>query len=438
MAALRVLHVVPYYEDAWAYGGIPRVAAAMTHGLARRGHDVTVCTTDACGASARLPARAEPSSQPDVRVEVFPNLSNRLAYHLQFFTPIGLGAYLRRQRAAFDIAHLHACRNLPGELAGRILRSANVPYVVSPNGTAPIIERRFAAKRLFDRAFGHGTLTHAARVLAVTDAERRQLLGLGVDSRRIAIVPNPVDEAGSDGPARPADFRRRYAPERGPVVLFLGKLTPRKGVDVLVRAFAQLTRRDATLIVAGNDMGAAADVNALVGSLRLGTRVQQIGLLTGRERLDALAAADVVVYPSRDEIFGLVAMEALLCGTPVVVCNDSGCGEIVRDAGGGILVPYGDAQALAAAVDDMLASPALWRARARAAAPRIRSRFAADVVCERLEAVYADVLCRRRVARACGPTALSRREREGANGARGGGAPRALREEPRSPRALRS
>ena len=423
MAALRVLHVVPYYEDAWAYGGIPRVAAAMAHGLAGRGHHVTVCTTDACGASARLPARAQPSSRADVRVEVFPNLSNRLAYHLQFFTPIGLGAYLRRRRAAFDIAHLHACRNLPGELAARVLRGANVPYVLSPNGTAPIIERRFAAKRLFDFAFGHGTLTHAARVLAVTDSERRQLLDLGVESGRIAMVPNPVHEAGSDRPGPAADFRRLYAAGSGPVVLFLGKLTPRKGVDVLVRAFAQLTHSDATLIVGGNDMGAGADVNAVIGSLRLGDRVQQIGLLTGRERLDALAAADVVVYPSRDEIFGLVAMEALLCGTPVVVCNDSGCGEIVDDVGGGILVPYGNAQALAAAVDDILASPALWRARARAAAPRIRGRFAADVICERLEAVYADVLSERQVARACGPSEpRSRRAR-----ASGGGAPRALR-----------
>ncbi len=398
MAALRVLHVVPYYEDAWAYGGIPRVAAAMARGLARRGHHVTVCTTDACDASARLPARTLPSSRADVTVEVFPNLSNRLAYHLQFFTPIGLGSYLRRQRAAFDIAHLHACRNLPGEFAGRILCGANVPYVLSPNGTAPIIERRFAAKRLFDLAFGRGTLTHSARVLAVTEAERRQLLGLGVKRDRIAIVPNPVDEAGTDGPRPAADFRSRYATGSAPVVLFLGKVTPRKGVDVLIRAFARLTRRDATLIVAGNDMGAGADVDALLDSLRLGGRVQRIGLLTGRERLEALAAADLVVYPSRDEIFGLVAMEALLCGTPVVVCNDSGCGEIVGDAGGGLVVPYGDPRALAAAMDDVLASPALWRARARAAAPRIRSRFAADVVCERLEAVYDDVLCGRRVA----------------------------------------
>lgn len=393
MAALRVLHVVPYYEDAWAYGGIPRVAAAMARGLARRGHRVTVCTTDACDASTRLPAQAKPSSPADVAVEVFPNLSNRLAYHLQLFTPVGLAAYVRRHRSAFDIAHLHACRNLPGALAGRILHRARIPYVLSPNGTAPIIERRFAAKRVYDLAVGRTTVRQSARVLAVTESERRQLIELGVESGRIALLPNPVEDSQAGDGRRAADFRGRYATAGGPLVLFLGKLTPRKGVDVLLHAFARVKRRDATLIIAGNDMGAGTHVDGLIVALRLGSRVGRIGLLTGGDRLDALAAADVVVYPSRDEIFGLVAMEALLCGTPVVVSNDSGCGEIVGDVGGGLTVPYGNPQTLAAAVDAILTSPALWRARARAAAPHIRSRFGTDAVCERLEAVYDQVLC---------------------------------------------
>src|SRR5689334_12496695 len=89
---LSILHVVPYYEQAWAYGGIPRVASALARGLARRGHRVTVCTTDACEAGRRLsrapaPAAADPAG---VAVRVFRNVSNSAAYHLQLFTPVGL------------------------------------------------------------------------------------------------------------------------------------------------------------------------------------------------------------------------------------------------------------------------------------------------------------------------------------------------------------
>src|SRR6476469_7163265 len=117
---MRILHVVPYYRHAWAYGGIPRLATTMTRGLARRGHHVTVLTTDACDAHSRT----SPDDRTDtggVDVRVFRNVSKRLAYHWQFFTPSGLAAHLRSAAASFDIAPLHACHNLPGAIAARAL-----------------------------------------------------------------------------------------------------------------------------------------------------------------------------------------------------------------------------------------------------------------------------------------------------------------------------
>ena len=114
MTALRILHVVPYYEQAWAYGGIPRLATTMTRALARRGHDVVVCTTDACDAHARAASQA---GRHGVEVRTFPNLSNAAAYHLQVFTPIGLRSHLRATAGTFDVGHIHACHNLPGVFA---------------------------------------------------------------------------------------------------------------------------------------------------------------------------------------------------------------------------------------------------------------------------------------------------------------------------------
>ena len=212
VAALRILHVVPYYEHAWAYGGIPRLATTMTRALARRGHVVTVCTTDVCDAHSRTPLTRESSHDVDVRV--FRNLSNRLAYHLQFFTPIGLGAYLRTAVRSFDIAHLHACHNLPGAIAAAALARACVPYVVSPNGTALPIERRILAKRAFAATAGRHVLIGAAQVLAVTNVEREQLTTLGVPPSRIVVVPNPDETDASaagadDGPVSPRAQHRR-------------------------------------------------------------------------------------------------------------------------------------------------------------------------------------------------------------------------------------
>jgi glycosyltransferase involved in cell wall biosynthesis len=112
------------------------------------------------------------------------------------------------------------------------------------------------------------------------------------------------------------------------------------------------------------------------------------GLLRGGERLAALAAADAVAYAGQDEVFGLVALESLLCGTPVVVADDSGCGEVVARVGGGLLVEPGDPGALARALAAILAEPGRWRAAAREAAAAIRAHFASDVIAARCEEVY--------------------------------------------------
>jgi glycosyltransferase involved in cell wall biosynthesis len=99
----------------------------------------------------------------------------------------------------------------------------------------------------------------------------------------------------------------------------------------------------------------------------------------------------VVVYPSRDEIFGLVPLEALLCGTPVVVSGDSGCGEVIGRVGGGHIVPQGDVPALSGAIDAILSAPELWHTRANAAAQRTRAAFGSDIVARQLEELYLTV-----------------------------------------------
>jgi glycosyltransferase involved in cell wall biosynthesis len=417
MAPLRILHVVPYYEQAWAYGGIPRLATTMTRALARRGHHVTVCTTDV--RDSRTRARSQAPNAHGIDVRVFPNVSNAIAYHLQFFTPIGLRRYLRRTAASFDVAHLHACYNLPGVIAASELARAGVPYIVSPNGTAPLLERRIRAKQLFALTAGRSMLPRAARIVAVSRSEVIQLRDMGIDDSTIALIPNPVDDAEFERPVDGSGYRRRIGLGGGPVILFLGKLTPRKGIEDLVRAFASLDDPRTTLIIAGNDMGTGASIVSLIRRLGLERRVIRPGLLTGSERLDALAAADVVVYPSRDEIFGLVPLEALLAGTPVVVCNDSGCGEVISSTGGGLIVPPGDISALSAAIQTVLANADEWRQHAEAAASVVRLRFGSDVICDQLESLYRGVVTKDRVTTSdFGAPPARPPERSGASGSR--------------------
>ena len=400
VSSLRILHVTPYAADAWAYGGIARLAGTMTAGLARLGHHVTVCTTDVCDGHTRLGTdgerprrRAWPpqATETGVTLRVFPNVSNRLAYRYQAFVPVGFAQYMRDHAGDFDVAHLHACRNLPGAIAAKYLRERRVPYVLAPNGTAPRIERRQLLKRGFDALYGRRMVAGAARVLAVSAAERQQLEHLGFDPAAIRLIPNPLDLTEFEQPLARGRFRREYAID-GPIVLFLGKVTPRKRLDVVVRGFALLRDAAATLVIAGNDMGGLDEAVTLAAALGVADRVRVVGLLRGRERLEALADADAVVYPSEHEIFGLVPLEALLCGTPVVVGGDSGCAEVIRSTGGGEIVAVGDVEALASAVRRMLRAREWWRYVVPRAAAVVRARYGGPTVCAELATMYGEMV----------------------------------------------
>ncbi|TFG98030.1 MAG: hypothetical protein E4H11_01045, partial [Myxococcales bacterium] len=301
MGGTRVLQVVPYFEGAWGYGGIPRVAVGLSAALSRRGHRVTVCTTDACDSRSRLADEGRPGSRlrpwkprtsdAGVEVRVFPNLSNRLACRFQFFQPLGMLGWLRDHAGSFDVAHIHGHHHLPGAIAAAALRRAGVPYLVAPNGTAPRTGRRRLAKSLFDAMLGRTVLRGARGVIAVSEAERGQLEALGVSRERIQIVPNPVELDEFAGLV-PSERRAEGSACR---VLYLGQLIPRKRVDVLVRAMAELPGKT-QLEIAGNDGGCGPALRELVRELGLSSRVRFAGLLLGKERLAALAAADVVVY----------------------------------------------------------------------------------------------------------------------------------------------
>lgn len=399
-ASLRILHVTPYCGEAWAYGGIARLSATLAAGLANRGHRVTVCTTDVCDRQTRLTGspRADrwhawpPERRDDgVTRRVFPNVSNRLAYRWQAFAPLGLARYMRRHARDFDVAHLHACRNLPGVIAARHLADAGVPYVLAPNGTAPRLERRVLIKRLFDAVYGNRVLQRASRLVAVSRAEEAQLAAIGAPEALVSRIPNPIDLREFETPVVRGRFRREHG-LRGPLVVFLGKITPRKRLDLLVRAFARLARSDVSLVIAGNDMGGLDAAVADARTLGIVDRIRIVGLLTGRARLEALADADVAVYPSEHEIFGLVPLEALLCGTPVVVSDDSGCGEVVRSTGGGRVVPSGDEAALADAMARVLDDLVDWRRQADAADMAIRTHFGSDTVCAQWEDLYRELV----------------------------------------------
>lgn len=339
---MHVLHVTPFFPPTWAYGGIPRIVYGLGRGLTELGVRVSVLTTDAMDARSR--AAVKPDRMLDgMRVLTCRNLSNRLAYDHQLFLPRGIDGALQAIGRP-DIVHLHGHRHLLNNAADRFARERFVPTVLTANGTLLRHERKQAIKVLWDLLIAGRIPQRAARCVVVSRAERRQHREAGLPDERLVEIPNGLD-LGEFDPLPPRGlFRRRLGidPDR-PMVVYLGQLSPRKGVEHLVAAFNHHPPAGAVLVVGGNDMGggklarAAADPRA---------QVHFVGLLEGAERIQLLVDADVIVYPSTAEVFGLVPFEGLLSGTPAVVGDDCGCGELIHGAGAGMLVRHGDVAAL--------------------------------------------------------------------------------------------
>jgi glycosyltransferase involved in cell wall biosynthesis len=203
-------------------------------------------------------------------------------------------------------------------------------------------------QRLFHAGFGLGMITHAALIIAITALERDQIIQrLGVDPKRVVVVPNGVEP-----PPASADGGSLWP--AGRFVLFMGRLAPIKGPDLLLEAFANVSSKfpDVSLVFAGPDFGMRPALEQRVAELGLAHRVRFAGFLDERARWGAYRRAAFLAVPSRAEAMSLVALEAAAAGTPVLISDQCGFNEI-RASGGGVVVTA-DVRGLSGGLSDML------------------------------------------------------------------------------------
>jgi glycosyltransferase involved in cell wall biosynthesis len=395
---MHIVQVTPYYAPAYAFGGVVRAVEGLTGALIRRGHAVTVLTTDALTPTSRHPGPLI-DSLGGAQVIRVPNLSVWLRGRLNLSTPLRPKQYTAALAPA-DIVHLHELRTLEAQIVVPSAARAGVPVVLSPHGTLDRNTGRPMLKRLWDRWLTPRVARSIAAVIGLTDDEaadaRALWRDLGLSPPLTFTVLNGIDPAefaALDRAAAGAAFRQRYgiAPD-APVILFLGRLHPRKGVDVLVRAFHLLDDPAAHLAIAGPDEGMLTALRALAGG---DARIHFTGYLDARARLEALAAADLFALPAVGEGLSLAALEALAAGVPAVL--SPGC-HLPQAAQAGAARIVGndpdrlpEAAELAGALRDLLVDPGR-RAQMRAAALRfIAEGYTWDAVGERMEAVYRQV-----------------------------------------------
>ena len=379
-------------------GGVERHVAEVAQRLGARGRSVNVYTTELY---TEYPWRRLPPEVPRFERTAFGCVRRLPAWslpgelHYPFFR--GLAAQLARDRP--ELLHVHTFGTHQAAVARRHHRKFGVPYVLTAH-FHPIwsIEGGWLRHRIrgfYDRRLAGPILGEAARVIVQSREEERLLRALGTVLPPVTIVP-PGRSALPDPRAGEPSFAARFGVP-GPFILFVGRLASNKGLLVLLEAFAPLARSDPTahLVLVGEDggMGTAIDVRAR--TLGILDRVHRVGFVADDSTLaGAFRDARVSVLPSQYEAFGLVLLEALAQGTPVVATRVGGVPELIEDGRAGLLVPPDDAAALSGALTRLWNDPALARQLGEYGRSHVVPNYTWDAAVDRLEAVYREVLGR--------------------------------------------
>ena len=370
-----------------APGGAETHVAALAEGLAKRGHDVVVHTSD-LHTEYPFVRRDLPAELNGVRV--VRHRARRLANAWTVMP--SLPRALRQEKP--DVFHAHSYGYyhtvVTARGAARGARFVFTPHFHPPWSMEGGAGRR-ALRAVFDPTLGQSVVSRAARVIGVSTGEIAVMQRhLRLDAARVRIIPNGFHGDRFRPTPDGAPFRRRFGfADDEKLVLFAGRLASNKGLQHLARAWERVQPQHprARLVLAGEDQGWRARLEASTKAPLAFT-----GHLDDATYRSALAAAHVLVLPSEWEAFGIVLAEAAACGTPAIATRVGGAPDVVQDGVTGRLVEYGDAEGLARATDELLRDDALRARLGAAGQARAFAEYSWDAVVDRTIALYRELL----------------------------------------------
>lgn len=366
---MRILHVVPTYLPARRYGGPIVAVHGLCKALAARGATVDVFTTNVDGSETLDVPESVPVDVDGVRVRYFPSPFRRL-----YWSP-AMRSALDAEVGTYDVVHIHAVYLWTGIAAARAARKAGVPYVISPRGMlVPELIRRKSrvVKTLWLRLAERPGFAGAAAIHFTSALEGEEAARIGLPLPSPFVVPNGIDVD-----------PRPVVPREDTTLLFLGRVSWKKGLDRVIAALPSLP--SVRFAIAGNDdEDLTPRLRELAQQHGVSERVDFLGPVYGAAKNELLARATLFVLLSTSENFGNAVLEALAMETPVVLSRDVGLAEEVVRAGAGIIGLDG--------VAGLLRDRERREQMGRNGRLLVESRFAWPRVAEEMEEAYARIV----------------------------------------------
>jgi glycosyltransferase involved in cell wall biosynthesis len=294
----------------------------------------------------------------------------------------------------FDIVHFYGLYDLLGPAVSYFCRHRALPYVVEPMGMFRPIDRGFRLKRVWHSALGRVFLRGAAELVATSELEQQEFLDDGIPPNKVVLRYNGIDPESFEDPPAAGLFRAAWnLPADEPLIVFMSRLIPRKGADMLIRVFARVCAESGRLVIAGpeGESGYREYLERCAREAGCAERVVFTGPIYRDDKKTLLRDADIFVLASRYENFANVVAEAMAYDVPVIVSNTCGIHSLVQGRAGIVIPPQ--EEALAAALQRFLTDEAFYL-KCRAGCLDVVQELGWDRLSEQMEGLYRRALGR--------------------------------------------
>jgi glycosyltransferase involved in cell wall biosynthesis len=311
---MKILQVTQRFNP--KHGGGVNVVFNLSKYLAKRGHEVTIISTD-CGFDEKY---AESIRKEGVEMIPFRGIINVCL----FIPSPDMKKWLAENINNYDIIHLNAARGYQNNIVYKYAKKYSIPYVLQAHGSVLRIVERQRLKKMYDLVWGNEILREASKVIALSYSEAEAYKVMSVNEDKIEILPNGIDLSKFSDLPKNGEFRKKYSlRDSEKIVLYLGRLHKSKGIDLLIEAFSELITRldNVKLMLVGLDDGYQPALEKRAEELKIKDKIIFTGLVSEEEKMMAFIDADVFVTP-RFYGFPITFVESCACGLPIITTNE--------------------------------------------------------------------------------------------------------------------
>nr|WP_319540130.1 glycosyltransferase [uncultured Methanospirillum sp.] len=330
---MNILRITHSFYPCHGAGGVVKGSYNLSKQFVKKGHNVTVYTTDGC--IPRLKTKKNTKVVIDgINVYYFRNISNWLRIYLKIATPYYFPFIIRKQIQYFDVIHIHEHRTILAIITHYYAKKYGIPYIIQSHGDLLQSFEKQYLKYIFDHFWGYKILRDATKAIALTTIEADQYKQMGVRQENIKIIPNAFDSTLFTNLGEIGKFKKRFnIPQDKQIILFLGRLHKIKGLDLLIESYSDICLEidNVILVIVGPDDGYLSYIKKQIKRFNLEDKIIITGPLYNKEKFLAYVDADVYVLPSIQEAFPNTVLEALSCGTPVVVTQACMIANIIKE-----------------------------------------------------------------------------------------------------------